>query len=191
VSTGRMKNLLTQCEVDPELWLDYVEDELDETLNEDMTLHASQCQECRKTLREFQLVRTNFKPVEFKELDDLKTQKLHSRIMNAVNQTYVEPELPSWLGQTKKIGLTVAATVILVFGSLLLPYNWNSRTNPTLSALSMEEQFFAATTFNHPEYLNSAIMSHQDSDDLVLEAAARKLSRMSDTEARMVFDQMK
>jgi len=185
-----MENLI--CKVDEELWLDYVEGELDQTLRADLTLHVEDCGHCRKTLQALQLVRKNIKPHKIQLPDDLAFKRLENKIMAEINKTYIESPAYSWKSQTQKMAFTAAAVFIVVFGTLFVnPFRGNKlQTSQFQIELGAEEQFFAQTAANDPKFFNSVIMSHQDSDDMVMEAAAQRLSAMSDVEARALLEEL-
>ncbi len=185
-----------RCRVSSDLWLDYVEGTLDQELFEDLTRHKNSCAHCEKNFMEFHFVRQQLKgPV--KDLpDDLFFKKLEKNIMASVEKTHPEIIVPMGQRHLKTVAMATAAMLILIVGMpYLLPkmdslYSWSG--SKKISRLtSSEDQMIWQNASGDPALFGGTITSHQDSDDFVLDAAAEKLSRMSDTDARTALDKMK
>jgi hypothetical protein len=190
-----MNQNTASCGISQDVWVDYVEGELDDHLAKDMALHAKGCRGCRGHLHGIRLVKRSFsQPSEIKTPDDLFFKRLEGKIMQAVGKTHIEPVAPKGNRHVKTIAVATAAMFVLIVGTpYLLPQlrlKAVTKTLPT-AAMNLEEQFFAMNSGADPMVFGEVIISHQDSDDFVLEAAAEKLSRMSDQDARTALDKMK
>jgi hypothetical protein len=191
-----------KCGVSQDIWVDYVEGELDKDLAHDMALHAKSCGECRRQLHGIRLVRAGLKTRSAEIApkimnDDLFFKRLEGKIMQAVEKTHIEPLAPTGYRHIKAIGVATAAMLVLIVGTpYLLPQlrlkpAATGMAHPPQQAKSLEDQLNEINSGTDPLAFGELLISHQDSDDFVLEAAAEKLSLMSDNEASSALDKMK
>jgi anti-sigma factor RsiW len=204
VSTERMKTklkVLTTCNIDPELWLDYVEGEIDPSMKSDLKLHLQNCTTCQKNFSEFKTVRTGiqktsdpqipsdefFKTLELKIMASLDNQvsENHHVASVAVSRVY------AYTRQYTKSIAAVAALFLLILGGLYKTMNFKEASSPQVAQSKLEEQFIVQAATNDPEAISEAMISHQDVEDVVMNATAEKLSRMSDRDAAQALKNMR
>jgi anti-sigma factor RsiW len=193
VSIERMKSklkVLTDCNIDPELWLDYVEGELDPSLKSDLKLHLQDCSTCQKNFSEFKTVRTVIqKASEFEMPSDEFFNKLEGKIMASLDQPV------AW---TRRITIpsissvaAIAALFLIILGGLYKTMNFKEVSSSQTAQSKLEEQFIVQAANNDPEAISEAMISHQDVQDVVMNATAEKLSHMTDRDVARVFKNMK
>ena len=198
--------MTANCNVDPEVWFDYAEGELNPDFKKDLSLHLKDCEQCQVSYAEYRWIRTgvrkSLKTHDVKLPAEKTFDKLHDQIMAKVAKTSIgssdtaevrriEPHNPFWV---RRIAIPMAAAAVLaliIIGSLVTTPGFKSSTNSFAKQDNIEEQFIEQTASSNPNALGDSMMTSQDEDEMVLDAAAAKLSRMSDTEARTMLDNMK
>lgn len=205
MSTERMKTNrssgLTTCNIDSELWLDYVECELDPSMKGDLKLHLQNCTTCQKNFSEFKTVRTSvqktsgaqlpsdefFKTLEGKIMASLDNQvsENHHMASRAVSRVY------AWTHQYTKSIAAAAALFLLILGGLYKTMSFKEVNSAQVAQSKLEEQFIVQAAYNDPAAIAEAMISHQDVEDVVMNATAEKLSRMSERDAAQVLKNMK
>jgi hypothetical protein len=202
--------VVTNCNVDPEVWFDYAEGELNPDFKKDLSLHLKDCEQCQVSYAEYRWIRTgvrkSMKADEVKLPSEKSFDQLHDKIMAQVSKTSIgateeSAEVrrigsisPFWVRRIAVPMAASAALALIVVGSLITTPGFKSSTNSFAKQDNIEEQFIEQTASSNPNALGDSLnsmMTSEDSDEMVLDAAAAKLSRMSDTEARTMLDNMK
>jgi len=174
------------------MWFDYVEGELDPSLKSDLKLHLQDCGLCQQNFSEFKTLRnvleekTKSNSKEIPSDDFFK--KLEGKIMASLDKPVVEKavavaEVYAW---TRRMILPVAATAalfLLVFGGLYRTMKFKAANTTERVQINLEEQFIVQAAYNDPEAISNAMISHEGVEEVVMNAAAVKLSRMSDQDA--------
>jgi anti-sigma factor RsiW len=192
--------VLTDCNIDPELWLDYVEGELDPSMKSDLKLHLQSCATCQKNFSEFKTVRTVVQKTGDAKLpsdDFFKT--LEGKIMGSLEKSSVREvrhvKVASWAhAYTRRYTKSIAAAAalfLLILGGLYKTMNFKEANSPQVAQSKLEEQFIVQAAYNDPAAIAEAMISHQDVEDVVMNATAEKLSRMSERDAAQVLKNMK
>jgi hypothetical protein len=127
--------------------------------------------------------------------DDRAFNVLHDKIMASLDRKIDESGgatmVDLWRKRFLAPAAAAAAAVVLAFVAQIKTNSFNTNLTASLDRQSnLEEQFLVQTASNNPEDFENIIGS-QDTDDVVLSAAAEKLSRMSDTEARHALDSIR
>ena len=196
MSTNYMKIIEgSKCKIDADVWLDYSEKEISPTLASDLVLHSQDCLKCQSTLRDIELTRFLLKRTPEPELPAEEVfVNLEKLIAESVEKTLIDNPVTIKRAQLKVIFGATAAAFVLVFGSMYGPSVIKYKNFKSPSAVrqnSPEDQLMVESAHEDLEIFGDVIISHQDSDELVLDAAAEKLSRMSDQDARTMLDQIK
>jgi len=201
VSIERMKTKLKvllpeklkDCNIDPELWLDYEEDVLDPSLKKDLGLHLQNCVSCQSSLAEFKTIRSTIQSgSELGLPSDEFFKGLNSKIMDSLDSAVGGGVHGAKWSRRLFIPLAaVAALFLLVFGGLFKTMSFKAVSSPQLTQSKLEEQFMVQAANNDPEAIAEAMISHQDVQDVVMNATAEKLSRMSDQDVARVLKAMK
>jgi hypothetical protein len=186
------------CKIEADLWLDYIENEVSPDQKSDLKLHLDTCDICQKNCSNMKLLTHSVRDLpQMKDTmpSDLVFKKMNSKIMAQIDKTQIENVVVIRRAQVKIIFGASAAAFILVFGSVFGPSVWNhgltSSSRSQLWLQNPEDQLMVENSQNDLEVFGNVIMSQQDSDDLVLDATAEKLSRMSDQDARAKLEQLK
>jgi hypothetical protein len=195
VSIERMKTkmkVLTGCNIEPEVWLDYVEGEVSHSLGADLSLHLSQCDKCQKNYADIKMLKKELKKNDIKVPSDDYFKGLENKIMASLDKNVgaeggqlvaVAGRVAVW---TRRMTIPLAASAalfLLIFGGLYKTMKFNTEANPEVAQTKLEEQFIVQTATNNPEIMSNSMISHQGQDDLVITAAAEKLSKMSRKDA--------
>ena len=196
MSTDQMKT--HECSIEPDLWLDYLENDVDESLKNDLKLHSEICVRCKKSLLEMRTLTTTLKNLPQMNMvmpSDSTFNRIRSEIMSSVEKTHIENSVTIKRTQLKVIFGATAAAFVLVFGSIFGPSVWNQVGNNQMRSSTRtenaEDRLMVESAQNDVQVFGNIILNQQDSDDLVMDAAAEKLSLMSDQEARTKIDQLK
>lgn len=200
-----MKNNMTSCNINQEVWFDYAEGELDVTFKKDLTLHLKDCEQCQRSFAEHRWIHRELhrsaKVDEALMPTDAVFAKLQNKIMAQVEKTSIgsgdiaevrriEPSSPFWLRRIAIPMAAAAALVLMIAGSLFTTPSFKGSTN-SMAKNNAEDQYMEQTASTNPQVLGNSMMTSQDENEMVLDAAAAKLSRMSDTEARTMLDNLK
>lgn len=202
------------CNVNGEVWFDYVENELDSSFKKDLSVHLQKCLECQKSYSEFKATRKLLATEKIKMPSDASFDRLSLRIMNAIDQAPSsakiaasekgfnasnvikfgarDSEAPNWFQKFAIPVAAAAALVLVIAGGLMTTPSFDGSSSTSLAKQeNMTEQFIEQTESSNPQVVGHSLVTSQDEDDMVLDAAAAKLSHMSDTEARTMLDNMK
>jgi hypothetical protein len=220
VSTERMNNLkvVTSCTIEQDVWFDYVENELDSSLKKDLGLHLQSCPRCQQSYSEFKGIRRALKKIPETALPAQNVfDALENKIMASLGKK-IRPELagpsgakavPAGTGEVtrrpfgfRRLTVPVAAAAalaVLVLGSLFKAPSFRGPTSisqvqnsgKNSGSGNLEDQIIVQTASNNPESFGDTIVGHQESDDIVMDAAADKLGRMSDNDAQAMLDNLK
>src|ERR1700677_4006967 len=117
--------VLTTCDIEPGLWLDYVEGELDPSLQSDLKLHLQNCKVCQQNFSEFKTIRTVVEKTAVTEIPNEEFFKtLEAKIMGSLDNR-VAADSPTVVVKrfvTRPMGLpslaAAAALFLLIFGGL-------------------------------------------------------------------------
>jgi hypothetical protein len=195
VSTEQMK--LIKCKIEPEVWLDYLDKNVDPSLKNDLELHASTCIICQKNRSEIENLSFSLKHLPQMNLElpsDQKFEQIKNAVMTSIEKTQIENVVTIKRDQLKIIFGATAAAFLIVFGSVFGPSAWNQHglsKGLVVKVQSPSDQLMVESAQNDLEVFGNVILSQQSSDDLVLDAAAEKLGGMSDQDARTQIDQLK
>lgn len=178
----------------PEIWLDYLEDELDPSLRQDLGLHVESCSQCRKNLNQFQEIKKQLKNQIQPLPSEAVFENLQNRIMSRIEK--MEPEkkrVHLWRSSSLITAVATAAMAVLVVTSVFtgIQLKFAKKSSVVQKNINWDEQWMVQNSAGDPEFFSEVIISHENSGDMILEAAAGKLSRMSDREVRMVLDRIK
>ena len=105
-----------------ELWIDYLENELDPSFKQDLDIQLNHSSEAQKLISQYTRLKS-----EIKSLDHVPTlsQKyyddLHNKVMNEVSHKSIQSPALSLFYQKNKL-LAIAASFLLVLGSI---FAWN------------------------------------------------------------------
>jgi anti-sigma factor RsiW len=192
--------VLTDCNIDPELWLDYVEGELDPSLKSDLKLHLQNCSTCQRNFSEFKTVRTAVQKTSGVELpSDEFFKKLEGKIMASLDNsdirngaaTEVRHVAFAWIERFTIPVAAAAALFLLILGGLYKTMNFKEVSSTQMAQSKLEEQFIVQAANNDPEAISEAMISHQDVEDVVMDSTAEKLSHMTDRDAARILKNLK
>jgi anti-sigma factor RsiW len=186
------------CNVNGEVWFDYVENELDPSFKKDLSMHLEKCDECQKNYAEYKQTRQLLGTEKIKMPSDASFDRMANRIMAVLDEVpqKVQRESnvvrPVWFQRFAVPMAAAAALVLVILGGFLTTPSFNGNRNSLAKQENMTEQYIEQTESTNPQVVgHSLVTTSQDEDDMVLDAAAAKLSHMSDTEARTMLDNMK
>ena len=72
------------CNINSDVWFDYVENELDPSFKKDLHVHLKDCKECQKSYAELKLTRRILAKDEIKMPTDAAFEKMTSIIMASI-----------------------------------------------------------------------------------------------------------
>jgi hypothetical protein len=103
---------------DEELWIDFLEGELDESLQQDLTVLLANSEEQQGTLKTYQSLRKSLEDSDIVDIpeDELYHKRLHAKIMQGIEGTEVQSPLWTRIQKSRTVIYAVAATVIMVMG---------------------------------------------------------------------------
>ena len=183
----------TTCTFDEALWLDYIENDLEPDFRNDLEAHLPTCEECRHHLASWQKVMSSLdprKPVRLPE--EAVFDRLHDQIMEQVVSLEVEQRREAKPQQWRMVVGAAAASVVLVFGTLFLSPEFKKPFMSSVKPVSIEEQYIVQSAAIDPTLVENVLLNgHQEADDLIFDAAASRLSHMTDREALNVLNDMK
>lgn len=180
------KKAKTGCHMEETVWIDYMENELDETLRQDLLLHLNGCSSCQENLKGFEAVRKSF--VKREVVREPNFDAIHNKIMQRVQNEVIEAPEFSWRHQWWTVA--TAACLVLVMGGVVYKNTSPSPERPSYS-ITADDKLIVENASQDPQVFGDILLSHQESEDLVFDIAAEKLSHMSDKEVGTVFEKMK
>jgi anti-sigma factor RsiW len=194
VSQMRMSEkfkILKSCSISEDILFEFVEGELSREFAQDLSLHIETCGTCTEQVGQFKGLKSSFQePLPSEDFFAALENKIMTRIEKSVREPQtVERETKSkaWFWVPS---VAAAALVILVFGALFKTSPIGQEGTVRSQQAALEEQLILKTASQDPSFAQEAMLN-QNSDDLVLTAAAEKLSRMSEGDARAIMEKLK
>ena len=192
MSTDRMKqNDELRPEVATEIWLDYLEGELESSFEADLDLVVLNHPEYLTTLKSLRALKETLREKSRQEARALPADSvfadLKSNIMSEIETITPEKKSSSWLTRQKLVTAATAAMCVVVLGSL-----FTQRENKKqIVKVSPEEILISKNISQDPGLYSEIIITNQNSDDFVYDALAEKLSHMSERNALKMIEKLK
>jgi hypothetical protein len=197
-----MKNkltVLTNCDIDSALWVDYVENELTPTLRSDLELHLENCKLCQSHIAEYKTLKMQIKQNPIPMPGDDFFKALQGKIMSSLDKP-LEGDIQELTSSTKWYSksrnfiipfVATAALFILIFTSLVRTTPFNGAKSVETAQARLEDAFIDQAAERDPKMLTDSMISSGDSEEVILNAAAEKMARMSDKEVRALMKRMR
>ncbi|MCB0394841.1 MAG: hypothetical protein KDD25_09785 [Bdellovibrionales bacterium] len=184
---------MTKKPIDDEVWVDYIEDELDPSLKDDLDTYISHSPDLDGTVRDLQFARTQLEKigseVEIPE-DEKFYENLHDKIMARVEKTNVQSPVVVRLFERRTlrwVAGAAAAIVMLVTGFAVLN---NSETIPGKVKVAKSSNWLIESTVQNPGLIPDTKISPGVENDVLMDAAANKLQKMSDKERESIYKRL-
>ena len=116
------KNQIVKIRENEELWINYLEDELEPSLKQDLDIQLDHSPEAQRLISQYKKLK-----LEIKSLDNAQSfsqeyyNKLHDKIMERVSHKSIQSPIFSLHHQKNKL-LAIAASFLLILGSI---FAWN------------------------------------------------------------------
>jgi hypothetical protein len=195
VSTDQMKKKTikpTTKTVPAEVWLDYVENEVETSFSEDLKLLLDADPQAQKTVKEITLLKANIKDTIHQLPGDDFFKNLQSKIMTSVEETHPQMKISPWHKHQKVMTAATAAMCVVFVGVLLTQMNVKSiKSKKSAARVSPEEQLISENLQKNNGFYDELLLVNQNDDDLVLDAMADRLSLMPEKQAAKLIEQMK
>lgn len=165
-----------------EVWLDYVENETEKSLKEDLARVLEHRPEYRKTVKEIVELKKHLKDTATQLPGEENFKKMKSNIMAVVEKTTPEKKISPWQRHNKAMTYTTMALAAVVTGGILtqttIKNGKTKKMNPVI-----EDQLVASNIID--------VHSLTDiSEDLLLDAAAEKLSELPENIVQAELDKL-
>lgn len=191
MSTDQMKKKANN-EVPAEIWLDYVENEVEKSFKDDLKLLLDANPQNLKTVQEINLLKANIKDTVHKLPSDEFFKNLQAKIMTEVKDSTPQMKISPWHKNHKAMTAATAAMCVVFVGVLLTQMNVKSiKSKKAVMRVSPEEQLISENLQTNNGFYDELLLVNQNDDDLVLDAMADRLSRMPEKQAAMLLEQMK
>ena len=107
---------------DEQLWIDYLEGDIEPSLKEDMDIHLQNSPEIQKIVYDYQQLKSNISKADHLPHSNQGNQdRIHDQIMNKISRSSKRSSFFPLSYQTHKL-LMIAAAFLIVLGSL---FAWN------------------------------------------------------------------
>ncbi len=176
-------------DLDESIWIDYIEDELDPSLRDDLTTLIPHSGENKEILKDYQSIRGNLekvgKAIEV-PTDENYFNDFHDRIMARVKNTKMQSPVVVRLFQKRVYRAVAGVALFLIIGSAI----WNTANltggKPGDIEVAKSSNWLLESSVKNPEMVPNTVLTPGETD-MVMDAAAEKLDKMSEKEREQVF----
>ena len=180
---------------DQDMWVDFLEDELDESLKDDLKKMLEHSPEARESLEELKGLRRAIKSSS----EDIKVPEdpayyaeKHDAIMSGIKKSKVQSPVVVKLFQEKTLRVAAAVALIIVSGGIIWESLQMTDKSPQPAGVEMAKssQWFLESTARNPEVVPQTVITHEGEIDIYMDATAEKLESMSDKEAKDLMQRL-
>jgi hypothetical protein len=168
-----------------ELWIDYLENDLEGPLKEDLELILDHSAPDRKRLESFKIAKSIVKASALKvdTKNDLFFEKMHKNIMGNLEQRLDENVVV--LPQRKRSMAVAAAIVLVLVGSSLW---WSLKYQGQIA--KQPGDIFVSTSALDLDTFSDSLINNQSDSDFMLDVASQKINTLSHDETASVFNEL-
>lgn len=186
-----------------DLWVDFVEDELDESFEDDLSLLLMNSQSDKRSMNDIRTLRGLIKSSDDVYLpeDGRIYDRMHDNIMAAIADK--RPGSDSYFGArtnfmrkfssvrfSSMVGATALSALVAVAGWFSLNKQVSSQDQLQVAAQAqVEAQFLAASA--ESDSISSEVLNVTGDDDFVVDAASRKVASMSDQDYQALLNHLR
>jgi hypothetical protein len=175
-----------------EVWIDYIEDELDPSMKDDLDTYISHSPELDSEVKDFQMVRSQLEDLgsHYKVPEDEEFyNRLHDKIMARVENTQMQSNVVVQLTRkrTLKYAGAIAASLVMAISAWVV-YEQNSV--PSNVKVAKSSNFLLENTAKNPDAIPETNINPALESDMLIDAAASKLKRMSDSERENLYKKL-
>ncbi len=173
-------------------WVDFLEKELEESLQKDYELILSEDKDAQKLVGELKGIRKACKQSESTEIpkDDLYYQKLQNQIMQKIEQTKPESSVRIWLSRSSwQLSMAASITLLLIGISYFSLLNQGEDESTRFAKLNGTEWLLDSSARDVQGFSNT-IINAESEESLAFGSLENEMENLSDQEARQLFDQL-
>lgn len=184
---------MSQFKQKEERWIDFLEDELERSLKEDLSIIATHSEEDQKLLKSLQKTRHLLEtagPYETSiPIDEAYYDSLHDKIMQNIEvQEVASPVVANF--QKHMVQYAVAACLLIVSGiSLYAPMMEFFGPSKAAKVAKINKPDWILEETNPIEAnFSDTVLTYEDENDFILDTTANEIKGLSDKKLREVFD---
>ncbi|MFK8138637.1 MAG: hypothetical protein AB8E15_09780 [Bdellovibrionales bacterium] len=179
-----------------EQWIDFLEGELDPSLEEDLRLMLNNDEETAAMVQEYQALRAYVENEDKNEMsaslptDEKYFVNLHDKIMADVGSKGFENQFyKSW--NVKQMSMMAMGFLICILSitSVINVLNEEPATGQEIAKLEFK-QLIQGAKVKDLSVISNTVLSHQEDMDLLLETESAALKGMSDNELKALLNEM-
>lgn len=179
---------------DQDIWIDFLEGEVDPSLREDLARMLQNKPAAQAAVNDYARIKKGVKKTnDIKlNLDDQYFENLHSKIMTAV-ETQTAPKEAEVIPLIRRrwVPVAAAAALVIVLGGVFVNHVKDLQgQKPADKVARVSQDWLIQTSAKNPGAFSETVISNEDDSDLLMDATARKLDRMSDDEAKKIINEL-
>ncbi|MBK9293137.1 MAG: hypothetical protein IPM57_01640 [Oligoflexia bacterium] len=161
-----------------EVWLDYIENETEKSLKEDLERVLSYRPEYKKTVTQLIELKKHLKDTATDLPSDETFKKLKNNIMAAIEKTEPDKKLSPWHKHNKAMTYTTMTIAAVVAGGIVSQTEFKG-TQKGEQSYSLEDNILISQDLN------------ELSEEVLIEVAATKISQMPENMAQNELNKLK
>ena len=187
-----------------ELWLDYLENEVEPSLREDVELLLEHSAEDKKRLNDWKLLKSSLRRADpLKNVRGTKVSgpatpnsvpfnsALFEKVMGEVHKTKPVPLWRAKALRPRVIGPVAASLVLLVTSTTLLLRTVGRDSSPAVVAQKADtERWLVEAALTDPGALAHTVNNPQSEQDFVMDALAHQLDNLSDDQVKTAVQEL-
>lgn len=170
-----------------EKWIDYLEKEIEGSLHEDLSIMLARDNEIKKELNKITKIKKIVKE-QSNEMpsDDLFFKKLENKIMAEVEKAEMDSPLSIQMQKNSKQYAAAAAIVIVAgFAVWISIRSLQAPSEKQVAKIRKE----AMLEVQPGASFTDTIITHEDADDFIMDAAAKELETLKPSEVKQILEE--
>lgn len=171
-----------------EVWVDYLENELDPSIKEDLSRVLTHSRSDEKFLTGLANLRTSLKKTDASVKEATFNEALYSSIMSEVEGSKITPRWRIEIFRPQFLIAVAASAVAVIIGVTLTQLNV---TPPSVAEVKgTQNDWLLEASLDDPQALAQTVNDYQADNDFVFEALANKMYGLSDDEVSVRFEEL-
>lgn len=171
-----------------EIWVDYLENELDPSTKEDFSRVLTHSRNDERFLTGLANLRTSLKKADVSVKGASFNEALYNSIMSEVESSKITPRWRIEIFKPQFLVAVAASAVAVIVGVTLTQLNV---TSPSVAGVKgSQNDWLLEASLDDPQALAQTVNDYQAENDFVFEALANKMYGLSDDEVSVRFEEL-